>query len=81
MSPELNLINMNGFCGMFLGGIYGGILQTRRAKMSFTENSEAVLFDSQLAAQRMLQNDCTVGFGKGALRWGSRCGIFCWMFS
>lgn len=72
---------MSGFMGMILGGIYGGILQTKIAKINFTENNEAVLFDTHVAAKRALQNECTVGFGKGAFRWGSRCGIFCWLFT
>lgn len=80
ISPELNSIYTIGFGGMFVGGIYGGILQAKIANWNFRETNEATLYDSSLAAKRMLQNETTVGFAKGAFRWGWRCGVFCLAF-
>lgn len=71
---------MAGFFGMFVGGIIGGVFGLRMANMNFRENNEATLFHSNMDAKRKLQNESTVGFGKGAFRLGWRMGIFCWTF-
>lgn len=65
---------------MFIGGIIGGVFQARVANMNFRESNEASLFESNLDAKRKLQNDSTIGFGKGAFRMGWRVGIFCYVF-
>lgn len=80
ISPELNSINLAGFTGAFIGGIIGGVSHLKVANMNFRENNEATLFESTRDAQRKLQNESTVGFGKGAFRMGWRIGIFCWTF-
>lgn len=66
---------------MFLGGIYGGLLEAKFANINFRESNEATLFETRLVAQKKLQEQTTLGFGKGAFRWGRRCGIFCWSFA
>lgn len=66
---------------MFVGGIFGGILHAKIANINFRECNEATLYDSNLAAQRLLQNETTVGFAKGAFQMGWRTGIFCMTFT
>ncbi|XP_031629623.1 RPII140-upstream gene protein [Contarinia nasturtii] len=81
ISPEASFISMVGFTGAYIGAIYGGILESKRANMNFRETTEAVLYQSRREAQRELQNSTTVGFGKGVFRWGIRYGIFCTSFT
>lgn len=71
---------MFGFCGMFIGAIYGGVLQSQLTNINYRESNEATLYTSNLDAKRKLQNETTVGFSKGALRWGWRTGLFCYSF-
>lgn len=80
ISPELASINMAGFTGMFIGGLIGGIFQSKISNLNFRDSNEATLFDSNMDAKRKLQNESTIGFGKGAFRMGWRCGIFCLSF-
>lgn len=73
-------MNMAGFAGMMIGGVIGGIFYSRVANINFRESNEATLFVTDLVAKRKLQDESTVGFGKGFFRLGWRVGIFCWSF-
>lgn len=72
---------MFAFSGAFVGAIYGGLLRSRMENMTFRESNEATLYYSQKAAQRMLMDKTTLGFGRGALRYGVRYAIFCFSFA
>lgn len=73
-------MNMAGFAGMIMGGLLGGIFQSKVANINFRDSNEATVFETQLDAKRKLQNESTVGFGKGFFRLGWRVGVFCWSF-
>lgn len=80
ISPELNAINMSGFAGMIIGGLIGGAFNSHVANINFRESNEATVFETNFSAKRKLQNESTVGFGKGFFRLGWRVGLFCWSF-
>lgn len=76
ISPELNAALQAGFMGMFIGACYGGIVNSKVAYTDFMERNEATVFKSHFDAKKKLQDQVTVGFGKGAFRWGWRLGMF-----
>ncbi|XP_023708484.1 RPII140-upstream gene protein isoform X3 [Cryptotermes secundus] len=76
ISPELNAALQAGFMGMFVGACYGGIVNSKVAYTDFMERNEATVFQSHFDAKKKLQDQVTVGFGKGAFRWGWRLGMF-----
>lgn len=81
LSKELAFINVAGFAGMIIGAIYGGLAQSRISHFNYRESNEATLYYSNMAAHRSLHDEMTIGFGKGAFRWGRRIGIFCLSFA
>ncbi|XP_037949753.1 RPII140-upstream gene protein [Teleopsis dalmanni] len=76
ISPELNSIYQGGFVGFLIGAVYGGVIQSREGYMRFMENNEATAFESHLDAKRKLQDQFTINFAKGGLKWGWRLGLF-----
>uniref|UniRef100_A0A0K8TKI9 Complex I assembly factor TIMMDC1, mitochondrial n=1 Tax=Tabanus bromius TaxID=304241 RepID=A0A0K8TKI9_TABBR len=76
VSSELNSIYQAGYLGAFIGGLYGGILNSRIAYLNFMENNQATAFKSHLDAKRKLQDSVTMSFAKGAFKWGWRIGLF-----
>lgn len=81
ISPEAAFINLFAFSGAFTGAFYGGLLKSRMENMNFRESNEATLYDSQKAAHRALLDKTTLGFAKGAVRYGIRYAIFCFSFA
>lgn len=80
ISSEASFISMFTFTGGFIGGIYGGLLNSRIANFNFRESNEATLYYSQKAAKRELLDKTTIGFAQGFLKWGVRYAIFCFSF-
>lgn len=76
ISPEWNAINQAGYFGMVIGGLWGGYLQSRITYLNYMENNQASVFDNHLDAKRNLQTQMTMGFAKGAFRWGWRVTLF-----
>ncbi|KAJ9593273.1 hypothetical protein L9F63_015148 [Diploptera punctata] len=76
LSPELNAVMQASYMGLFVGAIYGGVSNSRIAYMNFMERNEATAFQSHFEAKKKLQDQVTVGFAKGAFRWGWRLGLF-----
>ncbi|KAJ8945038.1 hypothetical protein NQ318_019033, partial [Aromia moschata] len=76
LSVEAQSILQVGALSMFIGGIYGGVIQSRVAYMEFMQNNQATSFKDHLEAKKQLQDKVTLGFGKGAFKWGSRLGLF-----
>ncbi|PSN37424.1 RPII140-upstream protein [Blattella germanica] len=76
ISPELNSAFQAGYVGLFVGACYGGIINSKVAYVNFMERNEATAFRSHLEAKKKLQDQVTLGFGKGAFRWGWRLGLF-----
>lgn len=68
------------FTGGFIGGLYGGLLNSRIVNLRFRESNEATLYYSQKAAQRELLDKTTIGFAQGVVKWGIRYAIFCFSF-
>lgn len=81
ISPEASFVNVFTFTGAFTGAFYGGLLHSRIENMNFRESNEATLYYSQKTAQSALMDRTTIGFGKGALRFGIRYAIFFFSFS
>ncbi|XP_072384294.1 complex I assembly factor TIMMDC1, mitochondrial [Diabrotica undecimpunctata] len=65
-----------GALSIFLGAIYGGVINSRQAYMEFMRSNEATSFKSHLDAKRKLQDAVTISFGKGAFKWGWRLTLF-----
>ena len=76
LSPELNSVLQASYMGIFVGFLYGGITTSRIAYMNFMERNEATAFQSHFEAKKKLQDQVTVGFAKGAFKWGWRLGLF-----
>lgn len=81
ISGEASFITIFGFTGGMVGALYGGLVQSKYANMSFRESNQAVAFYSNKAASRDLLDATTIGFGKGAVKWGVRYAIFCTSFA
>ncbi|XP_069703295.1 RPII140-upstream gene protein isoform X2 [Periplaneta americana] len=80
ISPELNSACQAAFLGTFIGACYGGVLNSKIAYTDFMERNEATIFKNHLDAKKKLQDQVTIGFGKGAFRWGWRLGLFSGMY-
>ncbi|CRK88176.1 CLUMA_CG001961, isoform A [Clunio marinus] len=76
MSNECNSILQAGFFGMFVGGVYGGFLGSRKAYFDFLDNNQATAFKSHLDAKRKLQDKVTLGFAQNAFRFSWRLALF-----
>ncbi|KDR16313.1 RPII140-upstream gene protein [Zootermopsis nevadensis] len=76
LSPELNAAIQSGIMGIFIGACYGGIINSKNAYTDFIERNEATVFKNHLEAKKKLQDQVTIGFSKGAFRWGWRLGLF-----
>lgn len=55
---------------------YLGILGSRKSYADFMERNQATAFESNFDAQRKLQDQVTIGFGKNAFRFGWRLALF-----
>ncbi|XP_055303827.1 RPII140-upstream gene protein-like isoform X1 [Sitodiplosis mosellana] len=80
ISPEASFVSISTFTGGFIGAIYGGLLTSRIANLSFRESNEATVYYSQKAAARELLDKTTIGFAKGVVTWGARYSFFCFSF-
>lgn len=76
MTTELNSIMQAGFLGLFFGVCYGGVTKARDAYNLFMDSNQATAFRSHLDAKKKLQDQVTIGFAKGAFRWGWRISVF-----
>ncbi|XP_037026165.1 RPII140-upstream gene protein [Bradysia coprophila] len=76
ISPEINSVYQTAFVSFLTGAVYGGFIQSRGAYMEFMENNQATAFKSHLDAKKKLQDQVTVNFAKGAVRWGWRLSMF-----
>ncbi|XP_048524420.1 RPII140-upstream gene protein isoform X2 [Dendroctonus ponderosae] len=76
VSPEANSILQSGCMGIVVGAIYGGIVQGKSGYEEFMRNNEVTKFRTPFEAQSKLQEKVTIGFGKGALRWSAKIGLF-----
>lgn len=76
VSVELNSITQAGLFGGLVGCIYGGVINSREAYISFMERNQATAFKNHMDAKKKLQNEFTVNFASGAFKWGVRLGIF-----
>lgn len=76
ISPELNFVYQSSFLSFLAGAVYGGFIQSRGAYMNFMENNQATAFQSHLDAKKKLQDQVTVNFAKGAVKWGWRLSLF-----
>ncbi|XP_041976650.1 RPII140-upstream gene protein [Aricia agestis] len=80
-SKELHTIGQATTFGLFLGAMFGGVVKSRHAYITFIENNQATIFHSTKEAQKKLQDQVTLSFAKGAYHWGWRLGLFSGMFS
>ncbi|XP_018579112.1 RPII140-upstream gene protein [Anoplophora glabripennis] len=80
VSREVNSILQVGVFSLFIGGVYGGVINSRSAYLEFMQNNEATSFKSHLDAKQKLQDKVTISFGKGAFKWGWRLTLFCTSF-
>jgi len=76
MSSEINSIYQSAFMGFLTGAIWGGFVQSRAAYVHFMENNQATAFKSHLDAKKKLQDQVTINFAKGAVKWGWRLSLF-----
>lgn len=76
VSAELNSVYQAGLFGTLVGALYGGVINSREAYISFLEKNQATAFKSHLDAKKQLQNQFTVNFAKGGFKWGIRLGLF-----
>ncbi|XP_063704551.1 RPII140-upstream gene protein [Culicoides brevitarsis] len=76
LSPELNSIRQACLFGGFVGIMYGGFVDSRISYMNFMERNQATAFDNHFEAKKMLQNNVTTGFVRGAMKWGWRVALF-----
>lgn len=76
LSPELVSVLQTTYTGVFVGFCYGGITNSRIAYMNFMQRNDATAFQSHLDAKRRLQDAVTIGFAKGAFKWGWRLAFF-----
>ncbi|KAF7282222.1 hypothetical protein GWI33_003022 [Rhynchophorus ferrugineus] len=80
ISYEANSILQCAALSMFIGGIYGGTINSKNAYMDFMRNNEATKFKHQFEAKRLLQDRVTIAFGKGAFKFGWRVTLFATTF-
>jgi len=76
MSSEINSIYQSAFMGFLTGAVWGGFIQSRAAYVEFMENNQATAFKSHLDAKKKLQDQVTINFAKGAIKWGWRLALF-----
>lgn len=76
MTEELTSIMQASFLGLFVGVCYGGVTKAKEAYHNFMDANQATAFRSHLEAKKQLQDRVTMGFAKGAFRWGWRTSIF-----
>ncbi|XP_060801249.1 RPII140-upstream gene protein [Amyelois transitella] len=81
ISVELNSVLQGSLAGAFIGACMGGFYSSQQAYVYFMENNQATIFKSTMEAKKKLQNYVTIGFARGAHRWGWRLGLFTGMFS
>ncbi|KAG5889237.1 hypothetical protein JTB14_006373 [Gonioctena quinquepunctata] len=81
VTHEANSILQVGAMSVFVGALYGGVVNSRVAYLEFMKNNEATSFKSHLDAKSKLQDKVTIGFGKGAFKWGWRLTLFCTSFA
>ncbi|VEN48695.1 unnamed protein product [Callosobruchus maculatus] len=76
VSPEANTILQVAAMSIFVGSIYGGVVNSRGAYIEFMKNNQATSFINHFEAKRQLQDAVTKSFAKGAFRWGWRVTLF-----
>ncbi|XP_015592036.1 RPII140-upstream gene protein [Cephus cinctus] len=76
MSRELSSIHQSIFMGGILGMMYGGIKKSQFSFKNFIHNNDATKFHNIVDARRTLQNEVTIGFIKGAYKYGWRVALF-----
>lgn len=64
------------FCGILLGSYLHG----KKAFVDFMENNQATQFANQMDAKRKLFDAVLLSTGKGAVKWGTRIGVFTFLF-
>lgn len=65
ISPELTSIVQATSFGALTGAVYGGFIKSKMAYEDFMSNNQATSFTSMQEAKQKLQNQVTIGFGKG----------------
>ncbi|KAJ8920116.1 hypothetical protein NQ315_011772 [Exocentrus adspersus] len=80
VSKEMNSVLQVGALSMFIGAMYGGVINSRSAYLEFMRTHEATSFKSHLDAKKKLQDAVTISFGKGAFKWGWRLTLFATSF-
>lgn len=81
VSPELHTVVQSTLCGAFVGVCFGGFVSSREAYLYFIENNQATAYKTVGDAKKKLQDYVTIGFAKGAYKWGWKLSIFTGMFS
>ncbi|CAH1969568.1 unnamed protein product [Acanthoscelides obtectus] len=61
---------------IFVGSIYGGVVNSRKAYVDFMKNNQATSFLDHFEAKKKLQDAVTISFAKGAFKWGWRITLF-----
>jgi hypothetical protein len=81
LSKELVTITHVGAMSLFVGGVYGGIQNSKGAYMNFIQNNQATAFHDHIEAKKKLQDAVTKSFGRGAFKWAWRLSLFCTTFA
>uniref|UniRef100_A0A336M3E5 Complex I assembly factor TIMMDC1, mitochondrial n=1 Tax=Culicoides sonorensis TaxID=179676 RepID=A0A336M3E5_CULSO len=76
ITPEMHSIKQAAFFGGFVGIMYGGFVDSRISYMNFMERNQATAFENHFEAKKVLQNNVTTGFARGAWKWGWRLCLF-----
>ncbi|XP_014258555.1 RPII140-upstream gene protein isoform X2 [Cimex lectularius] len=76
LSPEMVTILQTAFLSAFFGAFYGGFTHSREAYLRFIERNDATKFVDHFEAKKKLQDTVTMGFAKGAMKWGWRIASF-----
>ncbi|KAK0167012.1 hypothetical protein PV327_004466 [Microctonus hyperodae] len=80
LTPELITVIHMTFCSTLGGILLGAYLNGKRAFQDFMENNQATQFANQMDAKRKIQDTVVLSMGKGALKWGTRIGVFSFLF-
>lgn len=72
----MNSIRQAGILGLIVGAAYGGFVDSRVAYMGFMDSNQATAFDNHFEAKKKLQDNVTLGFARGAWKWGWRLALF-----
>ncbi|CAH1112808.1 unnamed protein product [Psylliodes chrysocephalus] len=76
LTNEVNSILQVACMSIFVGALYGGVINSRAAYLEFMRSNEATSFANHLEAKKKLQEAVTNSFAKGAFKWGWRIALF-----